>query len=182
MDRIRDWLEIVGLFGVIASLVFVGLQLKQDRDIALAAAYQARAGIATEGLAAAAANEVTMRTLAKASFGDPGRLIDADGFAAPVTAQEFLTATFTMNSLINLSDNSFHQFQAGFLPEEHWIAVRSTLKDFATVNPLIRQHLAARPNTSNPRFNEMIDDMLAEIDDQARHSEGGPASGADAAH
>ena len=31
----HDWLEIIGLFGVIASLSFVGLQLKQDRVSAL---------------------------------------------------------------------------------------------------------------------------------------------------
>ncbi len=34
--ELNDWLQVVGLFGVIASLIFVGLQLKQDRRIALA--------------------------------------------------------------------------------------------------------------------------------------------------
>ena len=30
--KLNDWLQVVGLFGVIASLIFVGLQMKQDRD------------------------------------------------------------------------------------------------------------------------------------------------------
>jgi len=34
--RIEDWLQIAGLFGVIGSLIFVGLQMRQDREIALA--------------------------------------------------------------------------------------------------------------------------------------------------
>ena len=34
-EKLRDWLQIGGLFGVIASLVFVGLQMKLDRQIAL---------------------------------------------------------------------------------------------------------------------------------------------------
>ena len=33
----------IGIFGVIASLMFVGLQLKQSQEIAVSAAYQARA-------------------------------------------------------------------------------------------------------------------------------------------
>ncbi len=28
----RDWLQILGQFGVIASLLFVGLQMKQDHE------------------------------------------------------------------------------------------------------------------------------------------------------
>ena len=45
MDRsnINEWLQVIGLFGVVASLVFVGLQMKQDREIAMAEAFQARA-------------------------------------------------------------------------------------------------------------------------------------------
>jgi len=35
---INDWLQVAGLAGVIASLVFVGLQLKQDRQFALSEA------------------------------------------------------------------------------------------------------------------------------------------------
>jgi hypothetical protein len=41
--KINDWLQVVGIFGVIASLVFVGLQMKQTQDIALAGTYNARA-------------------------------------------------------------------------------------------------------------------------------------------
>lgn len=35
-SKLNDWLQVVGLFGVIASLIFVGLQMKQDRAIATA--------------------------------------------------------------------------------------------------------------------------------------------------
>lgn len=33
--ELNDWLQVVGLFGVLGGLIFVGIQLKQDRDIAL---------------------------------------------------------------------------------------------------------------------------------------------------
>jgi len=44
--RFSEWKEIaelVGLAAIIASLVFVGLQLKQSQDIALATQYKSRA-------------------------------------------------------------------------------------------------------------------------------------------
>ena len=39
----KDIAELVGLVAIVASLVFVGLQLKQGQEIALATQYQARA-------------------------------------------------------------------------------------------------------------------------------------------
>jgi hypothetical protein len=32
-ESLRGWLEIIGIFGVLASLIFVGIQLKQDREL-----------------------------------------------------------------------------------------------------------------------------------------------------
>ena len=37
--RMKDWLEILGISAVVASLIFVGLQMKQDRKIATADSY-----------------------------------------------------------------------------------------------------------------------------------------------
>jgi len=34
--KLNDWMQVVGIFAVVASLVFVGLQMRQDRDIAVA--------------------------------------------------------------------------------------------------------------------------------------------------
>jgi hypothetical protein len=37
--KINDWLQVVGIFGVIASLLFVGMQMKQTHEITLANTY-----------------------------------------------------------------------------------------------------------------------------------------------
>ena len=39
----KDVAELVGIAAIIASLLFVGLQLKQSHEIALATQYQSRA-------------------------------------------------------------------------------------------------------------------------------------------
>ena len=41
-NKLNDWLQIVGLFGVIGSLIFVGIQLKQTQAIALSETYMNR--------------------------------------------------------------------------------------------------------------------------------------------
>ncbi len=41
--KLNEWMRIVGLFAVVASLIFVGLQMKQSQEIALADQYQSRA-------------------------------------------------------------------------------------------------------------------------------------------
>jgi len=40
--KLHDWLEIIGIAAVVASLLFVSLQLKQSQEIAIAGQYQAR--------------------------------------------------------------------------------------------------------------------------------------------
>ena len=40
--KLNDWMQVVGIFAVVASLVFVGMEMRQSQKIALSAAYQAR--------------------------------------------------------------------------------------------------------------------------------------------
>ena len=44
--KLNDWMQVIGIFAVVASLLFVGLQMKQSQEIALAEQYQARADAA----------------------------------------------------------------------------------------------------------------------------------------
>ena len=37
--KLNDWLQVIGFFGVIASLIFVGFEIKQAHEIALSEAY-----------------------------------------------------------------------------------------------------------------------------------------------
>lgn len=34
--KLNDWLQVIGMFAVVGSLVFVGLQMRQTQEIALA--------------------------------------------------------------------------------------------------------------------------------------------------
>ncbi len=42
--EVNDWLQVIGLFGVIGGLIFVGLQLSLDRQVAIVEGTQATIG------------------------------------------------------------------------------------------------------------------------------------------
>ena len=46
--KLNDWMQVVGIFALVASLVFVGLQMRQARDIAISEGNLANAAIKIE--------------------------------------------------------------------------------------------------------------------------------------
>ena len=55
--KLNDWMQVIGIFALVASLVFVGLQMRQAHEIALSDIYQSRAASVIEMVTANAANE-----------------------------------------------------------------------------------------------------------------------------
>lgn len=118
-SKLNDWLQVIGLFGVIASLVFVGLQMMQDREIALSAIYQERASAVTEFYAAIATDEVARLAMAKVNSGRSDEL----------TLDEVAAYQLVGLAGQQLTDNSHYQYEQGFASEDHWNQIRSMLKD-----------------------------------------------------
>ena len=105
--NLKDIAETVGIAAIIASLIFVGLQMKQSHEIALAAQYQARA-------------EATMNlTLAhmEADYLPPIPPLRA-GLSEEVSARDINTQLWLWIAM----DNHYFQYQSGFLSEESWQA------------------------------------------------------------
>jgi hypothetical protein len=101
----KDLAELVGLTAIVASLLFVGLQMQQSHRIALAAQYQSRAE--------------TVMALQQTAM-EIGYLPRVPGLRNGVT--EDITAT-DINNLLWLwiaMDNHYYQYGAGFLDEEAW--------------------------------------------------------------
>ncbi len=69
--KLNDWMQVVGIFAVVASLVFVGLQMMQDREIALAGQYQERSATAVEYWNGLAQSEYDLRTIGNNIIADP---------------------------------------------------------------------------------------------------------------
>ena len=83
--ELNDWLQVVGLFGILGGLIFVGLQLSQDRRVAL-----------SEGVSAASADMKAWAELVndnaevwvKGSSGEPLSAVEAARFESLARARE----------------------------------------------------------------------------------------------
>jgi len=169
LAKLNEWLQVVGLFGVMASLVFVGLQIKQDRDIALAAAFQARTATVAASFDARAANYAGLAAEIKTLGMNPDdpvtdSIFQIEGLNEPVTELEYRAGFFSAASTWAQWDNSYFQYEAGFLPESHWMRIRAVIKrNFArkTFNSLIYSGVVQRPT-----FRAEISDIITEVESE----------------
>jgi len=125
---LNDWLQIVGLSGVIGSLVFVGLQLKQTQAIALSENYQNRL---------AAGVDLNVGLINSADFLSGVSKVYRDS-ASELTMQEAVALEWYFGSDLMIVENNHLQYQSGFLPQEHWQRNLRDLECALTV-PLFRE-------------------------------------------
>ena len=123
-EKLRDWLEIVGIFSVVASLVFVGLQMRQAHKISLSQTYQGRTTAAAEFNSAFASNTVALSAYTKV----------VDGRAQEITIEEYQSLRRTIVAVLHLYDNAHFQYQQGFVSEEFWLATRANLKSWMNLS------------------------------------------------
>ncbi len=167
ISKLNDWLQVVGLFGVMASLVFVGLQIKQDREIALADSYQARTATVVESFSARAANTEALSAELRVLGINPNDRVKNPSLhipesAGPLTELEYRAGFFTALATWQMWDNSHYQRETGFLPDDHWLRIRSVIKRNFAQKTLITT--AYDPAAQRPAFQREIDDIMAEVE------------------
>ena len=167
--KISDRMQVVGIFALVASLVFVGMQMQQDREIARVMIYQSRASILAEVSMAAASSPEAMSAAIKSRYGDPSKEIQVDDWPAPITAQDMVLGAYHVAALMALADNAFFQYQEGFLPAEHWAGVKSVLVTLASTFPYFKWRMEAILDQQRPAFRDELIDILR--DAEAKRSE-----------
>lgn len=108
--KVNEWLQIIGTFGVVASLIFVGMQMKQTQEIALANTYNARASLTVEANSNVIGTPQHFSARAKIYSGRRNEL----------TAEEYVAMLHELYSFLTMLENNHYQYEMGFLPEEHW--------------------------------------------------------------
>lgn len=153
INTTRDWLSIAGQFGVIASLVFVGWQIKLDNDIAKSATYQARSALAAEYYWTIATDPVSRSAVTKMFTKD-----------SELTDDEIVAATWLWASGKEIMQNSYYQYQNGYLDEEHWAQIRRLIKR-TLKNPIA--HSVFQDGNTRQSFQEELDRIEAELSAEA---------------
>ena len=151
--KLNDWMQIVGIFALVASLIFVGMQIRQEHQISMAQAYQGRATVSAEVAVELASNALALSAHRKAAEGN----IDA------VTPPEFDAARWVQIAWFNIFDNTHYQYVNGYVSEDLWNMIRRNLKENMS-NPLGRTIFDDFGNRARPSFREVILQIGAEID------------------
>ena len=155
-EKLNDWLQVIGLFGVIASLIFVGLQMKQEQEIAMSAAYQARTEHITSIIGQYYIDPVFRSGMIKA---------DAERFDE-LTADEIEVIRSFVFSIFAFYENIHFQYLNEVIDDEHWTKSRSGLKN-------VLREGGTRLIFENERsgwresFRVFVRELIAEIDAEA---------------
>jgi len=115
-SKLSSWTQSVGIFALVASLIFVGLQMQQTHEIALAGQYQARAETTMD-----------MYMTMQESGTDLARLqlIPMDELTPSEQSSKFNIAVWGWTKY----ENHHFQYQAGYLNDETWTGLKLRIED-----------------------------------------------------
>jgi hypothetical protein len=108
-------MQVIGIFAVVASLIFVGLQMKQSQEIALAEQYQARAEAAQAMYLSVLESGVSWESLDV-----PMQEKSPDERNLVITLSQWSWTQY---------DNHYFQYKAGFLDEESWAGLSARISE-----------------------------------------------------
>ena len=153
----KDIVELIGIVAIVASLIFVGLQLKQSHEIASSQIYQERTSTTVAAAIAVATNPLMTSLIAKAESGQS----DA------ITAEELVAADFHITATAMLWDNSHYQHTKGYIDADGWARIRNDIKS-SLRNPLIRQRISEviEGGNARPQVAEVYKQVMRELDEE----------------
>jgi len=156
--KLNDWLQVVGVFSVVGSLVFVGMEMRQAQEISMSQAYQARVTAVVEWNSAFAANPAALAARRKA----------ANGAEDTITDEEADALVQTLAGLFHLFDNAHYQFQQGFVSEEFWGMTRANLKA-QMANPFTYEvFMNTVDRGARPEFRDLVLQISEELKEHTK--------------
>ena len=144
-----DWMQILGFGGLIASLVFVGLELRQSREIAIADVYQQRAAMLIDVHSITLTSELLYDTYNKATSGEPLN-----------SGDQILMAT-GLTPIFTYWENNHFQYEMGLLSEEQWESSQNAMKAVLR-RPDVQLWWQTERAEVRKTFADVVDDLLAE--------------------
>ena len=166
----KDIVEIAGIFAVVASLIFVGMQLYLDRKVALADQYFNRAESAKADRRALLESDDYMQYMEELwALGEPPPFWDDDWEIAArvkdgtISVRSAEAAIKAHQMSIIGYDSVYFQYQQGLLDEELWKSLRSTLKGRMARNDMVREvYSRFARSTIRPEVEEILREIEAE--------------------
>ena len=165
----KNIVELVGIAAIVGSLVFVGLELRQSQEIAIAAQYQERSNSGTEFMYNRLESEFELLRHAERlkSRGWPAGFLSDDDKMWLESHLPLEWAEADTWSAINLFifDNYHFQYQSGFLNEEAWQSIRSRF-DFIASSLFMRNTIVNRGDRWRASFVELCLEIIEEVESE----------------
>jgi hypothetical protein len=153
----KDITELIGIAAIVASLLFVGLQMKQSHEIVLAEIYQARTATVMDWNHTLATSDLALSAFEKSAT---GQFDEINPMERRATSAMIMSALYAY-------ENSHYQHTLGFVSQEHWDRARSTLALFMQ-DPIWREQILANTGILRPSFRQVIEEIAAETPGEIR--------------
>ena len=161
----KDYIELLGVIGVIGSLIFVGMQLLLDRKVSIADQYQARAELRILVPLAQLESSEYINTQAgrwekqRPSWWNEEVEEYWKQSGEPMTAIVLDVLDITTFG-ISMDNNAF-QYNQGLMSEESWAVFRRVLRNAIEADPLRKAFITTR--NGMPNLSPVVDQLLEEI-------------------
>ena len=168
--KLNDWMQVVGIFALVASLIFVGLQMKQSQEIAVADQYQDRADAALEWYLARMQSDTALRLTAQNLTGDANSESSPGGIRLSPTSEDPIILAqkyLEYRANITMFDNYHFQYEHGFLQEDAWQAFKVRIKTWLS-NESNAEMYRLQANHYRQTFQNLCDELLDQITAEAR--------------
>lgn len=157
-------IEAAGVFGVIASLIFVGMQLRLDRQLAIAGQFQSRTELRIQQETTYLNNSDFIQDLANSWEKKRPDWWDSEIESIFTENYESMSEMArhhrSMIIFAVLMENNYYQYRQGFLDVRTWLKMRATLQNTLR-NPIQR---SVYKGFGNPDFSELLDALTEELD------------------
>ena len=151
----KDIAELIGIVAIVASLIFVGLELQQSRKIAIADVYQQRTAMNIDLINSRFTPEQIRPIFDKALLGNE-----------PLTPRETYLRNYSLIPFIVYWENNHFQFELGLLPEEQWKSSKEAMRGMA-MNSGFDKWWSENKSGYRKSFVREFDEVMAE---EARRS------------
>lgn len=154
--KLNDWMQVIGIFAVVASLIFVGLQMRQEQKIALSAATQARTETTIQNIMGISSNPILASAIDKVELGHSESLLPS----------EIRTLHMSGTAVLFNFENVHYQYQNGYVSEERWSGTRETFKGLLRQSYGARASYEVNPAAWRESFQQVVDEVILEIDSE----------------
>ena len=149
-SKLNEWLQLAASIGVILSLIFVGLEIQQSRQIAIADVFQQKSALAVQ---------VQQGSYTTENYGVAFRKL-ANG--EELSANEKGLLGFAQNPWFQYWENNHFQYEMGLLPEAAWQASRRSIAT-RFQRPIFQEWWESDRLFWRESFTKEVDKILEEV-------------------